>query len=1107
MVVLLGCALAVGVLLGVLALRQRILVALALRNVPRRRAQTLLIVSGLMLSTAIITSSFTTGDTMTYSTRAVIAASLGRVDEVIVTRSRFDEARLGPDGLPGITNGYFAASEFDRLRPQLQAIPNVAGVTPALSEAVSLVDATSKQSKTKVTLIALPNAYAPAFGSLVDLEGRAASLGALGSDEIYLNREGADALNAHPGDQIQLFFAGRMVQRRLKAVVRNGGPGGSEPAILATLPAIQEVLGENGRINQIYVANQGDELSSDRWSTAVTAAIRGVLVDPASAGSLAALLRNPTLATAITATPNIRPPTRAKLEQLRAQADATAVNAAPSAAFRSLLEDQNVTYGLAQVALRLPDPTLRDQLIRQLASASAVSVSDVKHEGLQAADIVGAAITSIFVGLGLFSIASGTLLIFLIFVMLAAERRTEMGVARAIGMQRNHLIAMFLFEGGLYDLAAGVLGVALGLLVGVGTVFAIGALLASVDLHLSFHVEPRSIVVAFCFGLLLTFLTVAFSAWRVSRLNIVAAIRGLPDAAQRTVRRGFFGRRQPALPNGPVRPFLLPVLPAALDPRPLALAAAALILARAVQGQPALLPVRALAVSLAIIGIALCVRIVLAVFGVRESRRDRLCFSGAGLALLVYWLAPFNLLHGMRPADVQAGVELYFLAGLAMVAGAVWLVIYNADALIAPLVVVLGRLFPLAAVLRIAAAQALRQRFRTGMAFAMFALVIFTMVVAAVLTSATGRAYGNFGAEEGGFDIRGTTRYDKPIPDMPQALQHAAGVKPADLAATGALTTLPGQAIATGASDATWQPVALNAADGGFLGGVRFSLAARAANYRSDADVWRALATSPGLAVIDASALTPIGANAGSGLFLPGATAGDSRITPATIWVRADAGGRPVKLTVIGVVDPRAAFGAGITASNASFSPALPVPSPTTFYFRVAAGHDIHTVAQGLGLSFYQQGMQAQVLNDELQRTDGIRLLLNQMVQSYLGLGLVVGIAALGVISTRAVVERRQQIGMLRALGFQRRMVLVSFLLESSFIAFGGAIIGIALGLTLARSLTRYIGQQYPEIVFHVPWPQLVLIAAITCGASLVATWIPARRAALVRPAEALRYE
>ena len=51
-------------------------------------------------------------------------------------------------------------------------------------------------------------------------------------------------------------------------------------------------------------------------------------------------------------------------------------------------------------------------------------------------------------------IAAGVMLIFLIFVMLAAERRAEMGMARAVGTKRRHLIQQFLFEGYVYDLGA-----------------------------------------------------------------------------------------------------------------------------------------------------------------------------------------------------------------------------------------------------------------------------------------------------------------------------------------------------------------------------------------------------------------------------------------------------------------------------------------------------------------------------------------------------------------------------------------------------------------------------------------------------------------------------
>ena len=73
-----------------------------------------------------------------------------------------------------------------------------------------------------------------------------------------------------------------------------------------------------------------------------------------------------------------------------------------------------------------------------------------------------ASIMITFTTFGTFSVVAGILLIFLIFVMLAAERKTEMGVSRAIGTQRTNLIQMFLFEGVAYDLAAAAVGRAAG---------------------------------------------------------------------------------------------------------------------------------------------------------------------------------------------------------------------------------------------------------------------------------------------------------------------------------------------------------------------------------------------------------------------------------------------------------------------------------------------------------------------------------------------------------------------------------------------------------------------------------------------------------------------
>ncbi|HEX8919506.1 MAG TPA: FtsX-like permease family protein, partial [Chloroflexota bacterium] len=131
----------------------------------------------------------------------------------------------------------------------------------------------------------------------------------------------------------------------------------------------------------------------------------------------------------------------------------------------------------------------------------------------------------------------------------------------------------------------------------------------------------------------------------------------------------------------------------------------------------------------------------------------------------------------------------------------------------------------------------------------------------------------------------------------------------------------------------------------------------------------------------------------------------------------------------------------------------------------------------------------------------------NNLLLAFMALGLIVGIAALGVIAMRATVERRQQIGMLRAIGFQRSMVRSSFLLESSFVSLLGTGIGMSLGLLLGHQVVDYFGKSDPSLHAAVPWLQVAAFGLLTYLAALATTWLPAWQASRVYPAEALRYE
>ena len=95
---------------------------------------------------------------------------------------------------------------------------------------------------------------------------------------------------------------------------------------------------------------------------------------------------------------------------------------------------------------------------------------------------------------------------------------------------------MFIAEGTAYDLIAAAVGAILGVGVALGIVLGLKRIIGN-ELPLSPYVQPRSLIVAYCLGVVLTFGTIAFSSWRVSRLNIVAAIRDTEEPVRRKAGR------------------------------------------------------------------------------------------------------------------------------------------------------------------------------------------------------------------------------------------------------------------------------------------------------------------------------------------------------------------------------------------------------------------------------------------------------------------------------------------------------------------------------------------------------------------------------------------
>ncbi len=160
--------------------------------------------------------------------------------------------------------------------------------------------------------------------------------------------------------------------------------------------------------------------------------------------------------------------------------------------------------------------------------------------------------------------------------------------------------------------------------------------------------------------------------------------------------------------------------------------------------------------------------------------------------------------------------------------------------------------------------------------------------------------------------------------------------------------------------------------------------------------------------------------------------------------------------------------------------------------------------ADGFAGRYLSNGGQAETLRHAVQNELANQQQFFLLIRAFLALGLVVGVAGIGVIMVRAVRERRRQVGILRALGFQAAAVRAAFVVESAFVAIEGVLIGTVLALVCAWSITLTDGFG-SDISFRVPFLSIAVLVVGTLLCTLAATAAPARSASRIDPAVALR--
>jgi putative ABC transport system permease protein len=151
-----------------------------------------------------------------------------------------------------------------------------------------------------------------------------------------------------------------------------------------------------------------------------------------------------------------------------------------------------------------------------------------------------------------------------------------------------------------------------------------------------------------------------------------------------------------------------------------------------------------------------------------------------------------------------------------------------------------------------------------------------------------------------------------------------------------------------------------------------------------------------------------------------------------------------------------------------------------------------------------------------LDATRSLRLVFT-VFDLFLGLfgSLALTVASLGIINTlvMAILERRREIGVLKALGATDGDVRSLFFAEAGAMGLFGGVLGVAIGWLIGQALTLgttiYLRRQdLPGVkISYVPWWLALTAVVFAVTVSLVAGLYPAGRAARLNPVEALRYE
>jgi putative ABC transport system permease protein len=471
-------------------------------------------------------------------------------------------------------------------------------------------------------------------------------------------------------------------------------------------------------------------------------------------------------------------------------------------------------------------------------------------------------------------------------------------------------------------------------------------------------------------------------------------------------------------------------------------------------------------------------------------------FTAAGVALLI-WSGVAPLQDAILGSGHSGTVFYIFVEGMLMVAGALMIIAFNGPALAHAIERLATGHAGATPATRVGLAYPSRRAGRTSITLAIFALVLFTIVLLAVYSATlTGNLNNSIETQSGGYTYLGYSA--QPIPDLP-----------GQLAANSSLSPLFSHAVplVTGQTDLVVPGFSANPYRDNLLSAP--SNASPGSNFydterypflstyhgMSDTAVMGQLATNSTVAVVDGNYASG-GGFTSSGPH-PIVSPGDvvRLVNPAT--------GSSANVTVLGVLKETILNGVWIGPLAATH---LGYSSVNGYLLTLNPGISSTAASQAMKAAFYRYGLVLIDFKAILADTTTIISADIGLLEVFIALGLAVGIAALGILALRAVTERRREIGMLRATGLTRTMILKAFLIEYSFVTIVGASVGGLLGVLLDYNFTISSGGQAAGVTtLYVPWWNLLTVILVTGLLATLAVIGPSLRAARLPPAEAVR--